>query len=72
MLLAPDIGIFERILPRIRHVAQSMTLYVMSGDRPLALSAQLHGYPRLGEARSDVSTFEGVEVIDLSDFLARA
>lgn len=69
VLLAPDMdfGIFERILPRVRPVAESMTVYATSGDRPLALSAQLHGYPRLGEAGNDVSRLAGVEVIDLSD-----
>ncbi len=46
VLLAPDMdfGIFERILPRIAHIAESMTVYATSGDKPLALSAQLHGY----------------------------
>lgn len=68
-LLAPDIdfGIFERILPRIRPIADSITAYATTGDRPLALSTQLHGYPRLGEAGNDVSGLAGVEVIDLSD-----
>lgn len=69
VLLAADMdfGIFERILPRIRPIAESITVYVTTGDRPLALSAQLHGYPRLGEAGNDVSRLAGVEVIDLSD-----
>jgi esterase/lipase superfamily enzyme len=69
VLLAPDMdfAIFERILPRIRPITESLTVYVTSGDRPLALSAQLHGYPRLGEAGNDVSRLAGVDVIDLSD-----
>lgn len=69
VLLAPDVdfAIFERILPRISPIADSITVYVTAGDRPLALSAQLHGYPRLGEAGNDVSKLAGVEVIDLSD-----
>ena len=68
VLLAPDMdfGIFERILPRIRPIVASMTVYATTGDRPLALSAQLHGDPRLGEAGNDVSVLSGVEVIDLS------
>lgn len=67
VLLAPDMdfGIFERVLPRVRPIAASMTVYATTGDRPLALSAQLHGYPRLGEAGNDVSGLSGVEVIDL-------
>jgi esterase/lipase superfamily enzyme len=40
---------------------------VTAADRPLVLSAQLHGQPRLGQAGNDVSHLEGVEVIDLSD-----
>jgi esterase/lipase superfamily enzyme len=69
VLLAPDMdfGIFARLLPRIRPIAQSMTVYVAGTDRPLALSAQIHGYPRLGEAGNDVAGLTGVEVIDLSD-----
>lgn len=69
VLLAPDVdfAIFERILPRIAPIATSITVYATTGDRPLALSAQLHGYPRLGEAGNDVSGLSGIEVIDLSD-----
>jgi esterase/lipase superfamily enzyme len=67
-LLAPDMDfeIFARILTRIRPIADSITVYVTEGDRPLALSEQLHGYPRLGEAGNDVSILDGVEVIDIS------
>lgn len=67
-LLAPDMDfeIFARILTRIRPIADSITVYVTEGDLPLALSEQLHGYPRLGEAGNDVSILEGVEVVDLS------
>jgi len=69
VLLAPDMDfeIFARILPRIEPVAESISVYVASGDKPLALSKQLHGYARLGEAGNDVSKIPGVEVIDLSD-----
>lgn len=69
VLLAPDMdfAIFERILPRISPIAESITVYATAGDRPLALSEQLHGYPRLGQSGNDVSGLAGVEVIDLSD-----
>lgn len=69
VLLAPDMDfqIFQRILPRISRIAENITVYVTTGDRPLSLSAQLHGYPRLGEAGNDVSGLSGVEVIDLSE-----
>ncbi|AHM03677.1 Lipoprotein, putative [Roseibacterium elongatum DSM 19469] len=74
VLLAPDMdfGIFQRMLPRIRPIAENITVYVTTGDRPLALSAQLHGYPRLGEAGNDIETLEGVEVIDVSDLPANS
>lgn len=69
VLLAPDMdfGIFQRMLPRILPIAENITVYVTTGDRPLALSAQLHGYPRLGEAGNDTEALSGVEVIDLSE-----
>jgi esterase/lipase superfamily enzyme len=69
VLLAPDMDhqIFERMLPRIAPIAGTLTVYVTTGDRPLALSAQLHGYPRLGEAGAHLSGLEGVDIIDLSE-----
>ena len=68
-LLAPDMDfeIFARMLPRIEPIANSLTVYVASGDKPLALSRQIHGYARLGESGNDLSKMAGVEVIDLSD-----
>lgn len=67
VLLAPDMDfqIFERMLPRIASISESITVYVADGDRPLALSTQLNGYPRLGESGNDVSRLTGVEVIDV-------
>lgn len=72
VLLAPDMdfAIFQRMLPRISQVADNMTVYVAEEDRPLALSASLHGYPRLGQAGNDAAKLPGVEVIDLSDLPA--
>ncbi|MDJ1017578.1 MAG: alpha/beta fold hydrolase [Paracoccaceae bacterium] len=69
VLLAPDMdfAIFQRLLPRVTPIAKSITVYVADDDRPLALSAQLHGYPRLGETGNDIAALDGVEVIDLSD-----
>jgi len=68
-LLAPDMDfeIFARMLPRIEPIVDSITVYTASGDMPLALSKQVHGYPRLGESGNDVSKIASVEVIDLSD-----
>lgn len=74
VLLAPDMdfGVFARLLPRIRPVVRSITIYVADGDRPLGLSESIHGYPRLGQSGNDVSLLEGVEVIDLSDLQVRS
>lgn len=68
VLLAPDMDyeIFARLLPRIQPIAKSITIYVSNADRPLDLSEELHGYPRLGQAGNDVASLEGVEVIDVS------
>lgn len=74
ILLAPDIDfdIFARLLPRIRPIVRSITVYVAEDDRPLALSEQVHGYPRLGQSGNDVSRLDGVDVIDLSDLPVRS
>ena len=74
VLLAPDMDfdVFERLLPRIRPIVRSITVYVADADRPLALSEQVHGYPRLGQSGNDVGRLEGVEVIDLSDLQVRS
>ena len=68
VLIAPDIdvGIFRQYLPLIRPLARNMTVYVSNNDSPLALSRQVHGYPRLGEAGEHLYGLEGVEIIDLS------
>src|SRR6056297_2590950 len=69
VLLAPDMDYdsFSRLLPRIRPIVRSITVYVAEGDRPLALSERVHGYPRLGQSGNDASRLDGVDVIDLSD-----
>ncbi|MCA0922594.1 alpha/beta hydrolase [Pseudooceanicola nanhaiensis] len=73
-LLAPDMDfdLLRRMLPRIRPIVAGLTVYVAERDWPLALSAQLHGYPRLGEAGNPVELLEGVEVIDLSALPVRS
>lgn len=74
VLLAPDIDFdtFRKLLPRIRPLVRSLTVYVAAADRPLALSEQVHGYPRLGQAGNPVERLEGVEVIDISDIPVRS
>ena len=74
VLIAPDIdvGIFEQYLPMIRPLARTITVYVSGKDSPLALSRQVHGHPRLGEAGKHLEGLKGVEIIDLSDIPVRA
>jgi esterase/lipase superfamily enzyme len=74
VLLAPDIDFdtFVQYLPRIRPLARNFTIYISDNDRPLALSSQLHGYPRLGQTGNDLSRLAGVEVIDLSNIPVRS
>ncbi len=73
VLLAPDIdaGIFEQNLPLIRPLAGNITIYASSHDKALALSRQIHGYARLGEAGAHLEGLTGVEIIDLSDIGVR-
>ena len=74
VLIAPDIdtGIFKQYLPLIRPLARNVTVYVSSKDSPLALSQQVHGYPRLGEAGEHLENLRGIEIIDISDIPIRA
>lgn len=73
ILVAPDIdtGIFEQYLPVIRPLAHNITVYVSGNDSPLALSKQVHGYPRLGEAGEHLKGLRGIEIIDISDIPVR-
>ena len=74
VLIAPDIdvGIFKQYLPLIRPLARNMTVYASSNDSPLALSRQVHGYVRLGEAGEHLEDLQGLEIIDISDVPMRA
>jgi esterase/lipase superfamily enzyme len=74
VLTAPDIdaGIFKQYLPNIRPLARNITLYVSDNDRPLALSQEVHGYPRLGESGPHLNDIEGVEIIDITDIGVRS
>ncbi len=73
VLIAPDIdvGIFEQYLPVIRPLARNITVYVSGKDSPLALSRQVHGHPRLGEAGKHLEGLRDIEIIDLSDIPVR-
>jgi esterase/lipase superfamily enzyme len=73
VLLAPDIdvAIFEQHLPRIRRMARNITVYVSANDKPLAISRQVHGHPRLGESGPHLKDLAGVEIIDVSQIRVR-
>ena len=73
VLIAPDIdaGIFEQYLSQILPLARNITIYVSDNDQPLALSRQVHGYPRLGESGKHLRDLAGVEIIDISDVPVR-
>jgi len=69
VLLAADIdaGIFKQYLPQIKPLVKNISIYVSEHDNPLALSRQLHGYPRLGESGTHLEELDGIEIIDVSD-----
>jgi len=69
VLLAADIDadIFKQYLPHIKPLVKNITLYVSENDNPLALSRQVHGYPRLGESGTHLEGLDGIEIIDVSD-----
>ncbi|MEM6483308.1 MAG: alpha/beta hydrolase, partial [Pseudomonadota bacterium] len=68
-LLAPDMdfGLFQKLLPDLSSAARRITIYTSDADRALVVSAQLHGYPRLGQSGNAVGSLAEVEVIDTSD-----
>ncbi|MGI9364347.1 MAG: alpha/beta hydrolase [Rhizobiaceae bacterium] len=74
VLLAPDIDfeVFVKLLPRIRPLARSLTIYTSANDAALFVSAELHGYARLGRDGNDTSLLKNVEVIDTSDLPIRS
>jgi len=74
ILVAPDIdaGIFKQYLPSIRPLAATISLYVSDNDKPLALSREVHGYPRLGQTGKHLDGLKGVHIIDVSDIGTRS
>jgi esterase/lipase superfamily enzyme len=68
VLIAPDIDVdmFRHDLPLLKKIVNRITVYVSENDKALKLSREVHGYPRLGEAGTSLTTFEGVEMIDIS------
>ncbi len=74
VLTAPDIdaGIFQQYLEDILPLAANISLYVSANDRPLALSREVHGYPRLGQSGPHLKDMEGIEIIDVTDVGVRS
>ena len=74
VFIAPDIdaATFQQYLPLIRPLARNMTIYTSANDNALALSRQVHGYPRLGETGTHLDSLTGVEIIDLSYIAMRS
>jgi esterase/lipase superfamily enzyme len=68
VLLAPDFDsqTFLELLPRLVPLTAGITLYASSKDRPLKVSRQRSGYPRLGESGDLLTIAEGMETIDVS------
>jgi len=68
VLLAPDIDAetFRQKVDQLRQVARHITVYVSDSDKPLKVSEEVHGYPRLGQAGPDLTVLPGVETIDVS------
>jgi esterase/lipase superfamily enzyme len=68
VLVAPDIdaATFRHKVDRLHQVARRITLYASDSDKPLKLSQEVHGYPRLGQAGPDLTLLPGIETIDVS------
>jgi len=68
VLIAADIdaGIFRQYLDLIRPLVRNLTIYVSDNDNALALSEEVHGYPRLGRTGSHLEGLDGIEIIDVS------
>lgn len=73
VLIAADVdaAVFEQMLPRLARSARHITAYVSGSDNALALSREIHGYPRLGEAGAHLVGLSGVELIDVSELPLR-
>lgn len=73
VLMAADMDaqLFAQKLPDLRRVAENITIYVSANDAPLRLSAELHGYPRLGLRSEATEKLVGVDVIDVSSLPIR-
>jgi esterase/lipase superfamily enzyme/uncharacterized protein YjbI with pentapeptide repeats len=77
-LTAPDIDAetFTREVVKVYPAGDTLTLYASAKDRALALSKSIHGYPRAGDAGTQLITMPGLVTIDATevdtDFLAQS
>jgi len=69
VFVAPDLdaGVFVSLAEQFRRKAERITLYVSSTDRALTAARQMHGYPRAGDAGSDLLIVDGVDTIDATE-----
>ncbi len=75
ILAAPDIdtSVFEReVAPALTQHVKAATLYASSSDWALTASKFFHGYPRAGDARSQMTIVPGISTIDTSSVLRDA
>lgn len=68
IFIAPDVdaGIFVQKSDKVTTLARKTTLYASKFDSPLALSSEVHGYPRLGQAGPHLKGLKNIETIDVS------
>ena len=69
VFLAPDFDAetFLANLPLVGPLVGDITVYASDNDRPLKISEELHGQPRLGQGGDHRTVAEGFETIDVSD-----
>ena len=69
VLAAPDIDaqIFtEQLVPKFRHLARPVTVYVSDSDSALKASKALKGLNRFGDSSNGIVTVDGIDLIDAS------
>jgi len=67
-----DVGIFNQYLANIRPLVGNITVYASDNDRPLAISQEFHGYPRVGQSGAHLDDLQGIDVIDITDVGVRS
>lgn len=50
----------------MQKASERTTLYASSNDRALELSKKFHGFPRAGEAGTNLTVIKGIDTIDVS------